>query len=143
MLRLARLSTALLCAVLLTGCGRYYYSKPSATYSDFQADGVACARDVGIPSGNGQYAAVSPDLFRRCMAGKGWDREQKVEPEPTRWFRGVEGNEPIDLTAGPEQPSSTWRSPAYPNRYQACRDTWLDRSGRQDRVEQYRNCLRQ
>ena len=91
-------------AALVAGCGKYYYGKPAATYADFRTDSIACARDVGIPSGNGQYAAVSPDLFRRCMLAKGWDREQRLEPDPHRWFRGVEDNEPIDLAAGPRQP---------------------------------------
>jgi len=62
-------------ALVLSGCGRYYYGKPVGTYSDFRDDSLVCARDVGIPSGNGQYAAISP-TSRRCMLTKGWEREK-------------------------------------------------------------------
>jgi integrase len=32
-----------------------------------------------------------------AMLAKGWEREQRVEPDSTKWFRGVESDEPIDL----------------------------------------------
>ena len=60
--------------VLVAGCAKYDYGKPAGTYADFRDDSIACARNVGIPSGSGQYAAVSPDLYRRCMVAKGWAR---------------------------------------------------------------------
>jgi len=72
----------LLAAVLLTGCARYYYGKPAGTYADSRTDSIACARDFGIASGNGEYAVVSPDLFRRCMLTKGWERGGGQAPDP-------------------------------------------------------------
>ena len=91
-------------ALLLAGCGLYYYSKPGGSYTDFRTDSIACVRDFGIPSGNREYAVVSPNLYRRCMRDKGWARDQQVAPELSRYFRGVEDSEPVSLSAGPPQP---------------------------------------
>jgi len=129
--------------LLLPGCAKYYYGKPAGTYSDFRDDSIACARDVGIPSGNGQYAAVSPNLYRRCMVAKGWEREKRVEPDPYRWFRDVEDNDPIDLAAGPQQPSGS-SGPASASRTIICRQTYLENTGGdwRNRLPQYQECLR-
>jgi hypothetical protein len=73
------------------------------------------------------------------MLAKGWTREQRVND--TGWFRGVdEDQQVIDVVAGPPQPSPT-SSPAALSRQRACQDTY-ERSGRQDRVQQYQQCLR-
>jgi len=124
--------------VLVAGCARYYYGKPAGSYSDFRDDSIACARDVGIASGNGQYAAVSPHLFRRCMVAKGWEREKQIEPDQNRWFRGVESDEPIDLVVGPKQPETA----ASAGSEIFCRARHLDgRSDWRDRLPAYRECV--
>jgi hypothetical protein len=82
-----------------TGCARYYYGKPAGTYDEFRTDSIACARDFGIQSGNGEYAAVTPNLFRRCMLTKGWERDKRFEPVGPGQFRGVEDNEPVNRLA--------------------------------------------
>jgi hypothetical protein len=98
---------AVLVCLALAGCGKYYYSHPSrGTPSDFRVDSTACSRDVGFLSGNGQYARVTREPFQRCMLSKGWIREKQVEPGPG-WFRGVEGDDVVDLAVGPRQPQPT------------------------------------
>lgn len=103
---------ALAIALLLTGCARYFYAKPNASRGDFRIDSVACARDVGVVSGNGQYARVMREPFQRCMIAKGWTREKKMEPVEYGWFRGVEDDDAVDLQEGPTQPAE-----AGPTRY--------------------------
>ena len=36
---------------LLTGCGQFYWSRPTATFDEFAADHRACVRAVGVSSG--------------------------------------------------------------------------------------------
>jgi hypothetical protein len=98
---------AILACLSLTSCGKYYYSHPSrGTLADFRTDSTACARDVGILSGNGQYARVTREPFQYCMLSRGWIRDKRVEPGPGL-FRGVEGDDVVDLAAGPRQPEQT------------------------------------
>jgi hypothetical protein len=100
-----RLATFSITVLLLAGCAKYYYGKPPlGSRTDFQNDSVACARDVGVLSGNGQYARVTREPFQRCMQARGWAREKKLEPVDYGWFRGVEDDEMVDLTVGPPQP---------------------------------------
>jgi len=92
--------------IVLAGCGRFYYGKPGtfpAIPMDFRADSDACIREVGIPSGNGQYALVTREAFQRCMEGRGWVREKKVEPG-YGWYRGIEGDDVVNLADGVKQP---------------------------------------
>ena len=134
----------LLAAVLLTGCARYYYGKPAGTYADFRTDSIACARDFGIASGNGEYAAVSPDLFRRCMLTKGWERDKRFEPVGPGQFRGVEDNEPVSLVAGPSQPSDENAAPRGTGtgaQMQCWRRYIENRSDWRERIPAYRECL--
>jgi hypothetical protein len=93
-------------SVPITGCARYYYGKPGAAAWDFKADSIECAHEVGIPSGNAKYALAAKDPFRSCMTARGWQREKKVEPVAAGWFRGVEGDDVVDLTLGrPSRPT--------------------------------------
>ena len=134
-----RKSTALWCltALAITGCGKYYYSKPSTDYADFREDSHACASDFGIKSGNGQYVVVSPDLFRRCMLSKGWQREKRVEPG-SGWYRGVEDSDPVSLADGPRQPNPTSQRGSQI----FCRARHLDNRGDwRERLPAYRECL--
>jgi hypothetical protein len=107
----ARKAAALLLILAAgTGCARYYYGKPAGTYADFRTDSIACARDFGIASGNSECAAVSPDLYRRCMLAKGWEREA-ARARGAGQFRGVEDSEPVSLVAGPPQPADENAAP--------------------------------
>jgi len=137
--RLRAARGAAMVALLLAGCGRYFYTKPGG---DFTADSTACIREVGISSANQQYALVTPEHYRRCMLAHGWTREQKVEPVPYGWFRGVENEEVIDVARGPRQPSDSSGAAYSMSRQQMCRQTWLQRSDWRERLPDYEECLR-
>ena len=128
----------LLLAGLLSGCAKYYYAHPEKGYTGFELDSRACLRDVGIPSGNGQYALVTREAFQRCMAGHGWIREKKLEPVEWGWYRGVEDDEVVDLARGVRQPAPA----AAGGTEISCRAQHLDnRSDWRDRLPAYRACL--
>lgn len=85
-------AVALALAVLagaLGGCGRYYWGKPGATEAQFAQDHRACSA-AGVPSARpGEYKVFDAYAYRTCLAGRGWVREQKVDP-PAGWYRGFE-----------------------------------------------------
>jgi hypothetical protein len=74
------------------------------------------------------------------MVAKGWEREQRVEPDPYRWFRGVEDNEPIDLAAGPRQPEVGTGSRST-SRQLVCRQTYLQDPNWRNNLGAYQECL--
>lgn len=136
----------LLCALALTGCGRFYYTRPGGTptLSDFDADSRACIRDAGVPSGNGQYAPVAKEPYQRCMLARGWTREQKIEPVEAGWHRGVESDDVVSLTEGVPQPSSRATGPADATKRVFCYQRHLEmRSDRRDRLADYEKCLKE
>jgi hypothetical protein len=138
--------TALLAVLVLTaGCTRYYYSQPGprGTYVQFHADSLVCTREFGIASGNGQYAAVSPDLYRRCMIAKGWEREKRFEPVEagSGFYRGVESDEPVSLVSGPPQPSDQARTAN--SEMQCWRRHIQARSDWREHLPAYRECVGQ
>jgi hypothetical protein len=139
-------ATLLLILAAGTGCARYYYGKSAGTYADFLTDSIACARDFGIASGNGQYAAVSPDFYRRCMLAKGWEREKRLEPVEVGQFRGVEDNEPVSLAVGPAQPvepDALPRGTGKGAQMQCWRRYIENRSDWRERIPAYRECVGQ
>lgn len=77
------LALAALCAAL-SGCGRFYWSKPDATLEDFNRDSATCAKETS-PA----YGIVIETSYRRCLSSKGWTRAQQHDPPPN-WFRGIE-----------------------------------------------------
>ena len=139
MMRLTRLSAWLLCAMALTGCGKYYYGgKPGG---DFHADSAVCVNDIGILSANKQVALVAREPYQRCMLAKGWTREQRVDD--AGWFRGVEDDQQvIDLAAGPPQQPSPSGAGSL-SRQQVCRQTWLATHDWRSNLDKYSACLRQ
>jgi hypothetical protein len=133
-------------ALALAGCGRFYYTRPGATptLSDFDADSRACIRDVGVPSGNGQYALVAKEPYQRCMLARGWTREQKVEPVEPGWYRGVESDGVVGLAEGVRQPNPSAAGPADATKRVFCYRRHLElRSDRRDRLADYEKCLRE
>jgi len=126
--------------ILLVGCGRYYYGgKPGG---DFHADSAACIADIGIPSSNKQVALVAKEPYQRCMLGKGWTREQRVDD--AGWYRGIEEDQQvIDLAAGPPQPTSSSGGAGSLSRQQVCRQTWLSTHEWRSNLDKYSACLRQ
>jgi len=69
----------------LSGCGRYYWSKPNAQLDDFNRDSAACAKEAS-PA----YGIVVEETYRKCLTNKGWQRSQQQEPAPAGWYRGIE-----------------------------------------------------
>ena len=125
--------------MMLTGCARYYYSKPGAGYDFFSADHSACVSEVGIPSGNRQHALVSPEGYRRCMVARGWVREKQAEPVEPGWFRGIEREKVLDFDAPPPPPPPTVSRPTTELSEVECRRAAI--SGLSNRPE-YRGCPR-
>jgi hypothetical protein len=82
-----RLSTAFGLTVLLalTGCSRYYWSRPGGSLEDFNRDSAACAK-AATPQPN----IFVEDSYRRCLHEHGWVRAQRIEPPPPGWYRGIE-----------------------------------------------------
>ena len=84
----ARVRRAIAVIALLTavsGCGRYYWSKPGGTLEDFNRDSAACAKEAS-PA----YGIVIEDSYRKCLSSKGWIRAQQQDPPPSDWYRGIE-----------------------------------------------------
>jgi hypothetical protein len=134
----------LLCALALTGCGRYYYSRSGAppSLSHFDTDSLACIREVGVPSGNGQYALVTPEPYQRCMLARGWTREKRMEPVETGWYRGIERDDVVSLAEGVRQPRSSAGGPADATTREFCFRRHLElRSARHDAMADYQKCL--
>ena len=80
----AAFGLAVLALVLGAGCGRHYWSRPSATLDDFNRDSSACAKESS-PA----YGIVVQDAYRMCLRARGWTRDQQQEPPPG-WYRGIE-----------------------------------------------------
>lgn len=81
--RLAVAVAALLAAV--SGCGRYYWSKPGAPLDEFNRDSAACAKETS-PA----YGIIIEDSYRRCLEARGWVRAQQQDPPAPGWYRGIE-----------------------------------------------------
>jgi hypothetical protein len=94
-------------AMILTGCGNYYYAKPGTAWADFSGDSIACTREFGTALPDQQRAVVEPEAYQGCMTARGWVRERRADPAGAGWFRGVEDREPVSLVQGPAQVDET------------------------------------
>ena len=91
--------------LVLTACGKHYWSRQGATVVDFKQDSQECARAVAITtSPNKDYGIVQPDYYKACLKSRGWVRGQHPEPVPTGWYRGFEDDDIVKLDALPRQP---------------------------------------
>ena len=88
LLRLALAAAAV--AVLLGGCGRYYWGRPGAAVGDFQRDNGECAAEAAPAPRPGEYAVFDTETYRACLAARGWQRDQQWDPPPSGWYRGYE-----------------------------------------------------
>ncbi|MGH7374980.1 MAG: hypothetical protein ACREJY_12210 [Candidatus Rokuibacteriota bacterium] len=73
----------------LSGCGRYYWSKPNATAEQFDRDSRECAREAS-PTTTASLGVVDLPRYRGCLSGRGWTRDKQMEPLPPGWYRGIE-----------------------------------------------------
>jgi hypothetical protein len=81
-----------LAAALLavTGCGRYYWSKPGSTAEQFSRDSLDCAREASPTEAARMQGAVQLDVYRACLTTRGYTRAQQPEPPPPGFYRGIE-----------------------------------------------------
>jgi hypothetical protein len=83
-------------ALLLSGCGVYYWTQPDASLPQFQADHRACIEQSALPVVDRPgYVVQSEDNFKMCMAARGWTRELWMsrgvdDRQPPTFFRGIE-----------------------------------------------------
>jgi len=73
----------------LTGCGRYYWSKPNATAEQFDRESRECAREAS-PASTAALGVVDETRYRACLLARGWVRDKQTEPVPMGWYRGIE-----------------------------------------------------
>jgi len=83
MIRVAVL--AVLLVGFITGCGRYYWSRPGGTFEQFDRDHLQCTKDSMGPDG-----ILDRSLYRNCLTGRGWMRAKQFDPSPLNYFRGHE-----------------------------------------------------
>ena len=94
---------AVAAALVLVGCGKHYWNKPSAGAEEFAKDSSECARaNAMYMSTNKEYGIVLEDAYKSCLKMRGWIRAQRLDP-PADWFRGIESDEPVRLD-GPAPP---------------------------------------
>lgn len=93
--------------VLLTGCAKFYWTKPSATPQEFSQDSLTCARASityqeqarggGAFSSNGAGGfthrasaghGINETLYKLCLREKGWGYGKYVTPPPGS-YRGL------------------------------------------------------
>lgn len=89
-----RMVSVLVCAAValvgLASCGKYYWNKPHASQQDFDRDNRECAKESAPTEAAAAYGIVYERLYRACLSGRGWRREQHAPPPPPGWYRGIE-----------------------------------------------------
>ncbi len=71
------------------GCGKFYWSKPGGTAEQFARDNRECALEANQAPGGQVVREVFDKAYRACLIGRGYVREQKVDPG-SDWYRGIE-----------------------------------------------------
>ncbi len=106
-----RVGLTIAVGILLMGCGKHYWNKAGSGASDFAKDSAECARENAVQmTANTDYGIVIADLYKICLKSRGWTRAQQFEPPPADWFRGIEEDGPMRLTA-PTQPAPQLPAP--------------------------------
>lgn len=80
---------ALALLVSMSGCGRYYWSKPGGSAEQFDRDNRECAREAS-PAHSAALGVVDGTRYRACLTARGWGRDKQLEPVPPGWYRGIE-----------------------------------------------------
>jgi hypothetical protein len=107
-----RVFIVIVIGVVLVGCGKHYWNKPGAGFTDFARDSGDCAQANAMTMGGDKnYGIVRLDFYRACLRGRGWVRAQLQEPLPPEWFRGFEDDNMVRLDAPPPQPYSAHAAP--------------------------------
>jgi hypothetical protein len=74
---------------VITGCGKYYWSKPGGTVEDFYRDSQECAQKSSAASATGVGIGLDETAYRHCLRARGYTRQQHATP-PAGWYRGIE-----------------------------------------------------
>ncbi len=74
----------------LSGCGRYFWSKPGSTAEQFRVDSLECAREASPTPVARKLGMVVDELYRACLTARGYTREKQYEPVPPGHYRGIE-----------------------------------------------------
>jgi hypothetical protein len=80
---------AALAAVSLTGCGKFYWGKPGASQEEFVRDNRECVKEAAPTPSAAEHGIIYDRMYRACLSGRGWKREQHASPPPG-WYRGLE-----------------------------------------------------
>lgn len=90
----------LLLAGALTGCARFYWSKPGASPEQFSQDNQACVQQTvaALPRGSASVDAAR-DYYRACLNSRGYVRDKQYEPPPPGFYRGIERDEEFNAAA--------------------------------------------
>ena len=76
--------------VAVTGCTRYYWSKPGSAAEEFSRDSAACAREASPNEASRMQGIVQLEVYRACLTARGYTREKQLEPVPSGFYRGIE-----------------------------------------------------
>jgi hypothetical protein len=93
------MSRVLLASVLVllvaagSGCTRYYWSRSGATAEQFDRDSRDCADRAVRMLGLGAATDAVEQVYRSCLQGRGYVRDQQVDPPPPGFYRGFESSE--------------------------------------------------
>ena len=80
----------MLVGIALSGCGKFYWTRPGGTFEAFEADSVDCARQTSPnPTAASHGAVYSMKAYRMCLSARGWVRQQYADPPPDA-YRGFE-----------------------------------------------------
>jgi hypothetical protein len=95
----------LLLAAAVTGCSRYYWSKPGATAEQFTQDNQACVQQAAgtLPGGGASLDAIR-QYYRACLNSRGYVRDKQLDPPPPGSYRGIENSEEFNAAAQAAMP---------------------------------------
>jgi hypothetical protein len=110
-MRKAPLSSVLLLLLLgaVTGCSRYYWSKPGATAEQFTQDNQTCVRQAAATLPSGAALEAVEQYYRACLHSRGYVRDKQMDPPPPGSYRGIESGEEFNaavqaaMIQGPRQ----------------------------------------
>jgi len=87
--------------ISLTGCARYYWSKPGTTAEQFSQDSRDCVQQARstLPRESAANADAIETLYRACLGARGYGRDKQVDPPPPGSYRGIENGEEFTAAA--------------------------------------------
>ncbi len=74
----------------LSGCARYYWSKPGSTQEQFSRDSAECTKQAAANPTAAAHGIVSEQLYRACLSARAYVRDKQFDPPPPGSYRGIE-----------------------------------------------------